>query len=78
MSDTVLFGRTVIKGTAWACILYVLADSSIEIGSELQTMKPEQWAAMSAGQITGWVLSKIGGVCILVKAFYSNSSAKKI
>ena len=73
MSDTTIFGKT-FSATVKALMLYVGADICMSLGNELQTMTPEQWAAMSMTQVLGWTLTKVGSVCILVKAFYSNSN----
>lgn len=78
MSDTELFNkRWLIPATFKACFLYVLSAAALDIGQELMTKRADEWAAMSWQQVTGWFLVKIGGIAILVKAFYSNSSPAK-
>ena len=70
MSDTVLLGKT-IRGSFKSCLLYVFADASLDIGNELQTMT---WGDKSPTYILGWALLKLGGIAILVKAYYSKSA----
>lgn len=72
MGDTQIPGTKVfITGTLKACCLYVFADAALDIGQELQSMK---WDGMGTSSVVGWVLVKLGGIALMVKAFYSNSS----
>jgi hypothetical protein len=63
--------RILIPGTLKACCLYVFADAALDIGQELQSMK---WDDMTLSKTIGWTLVKLGGIALMVKAFYSNSS----
>jgi hypothetical protein len=72
MSDTVFFGR-IVPGTFKACFLYVFSDAALDIGQELQSM---DWSTMNTSKTFGWCLVKLGGIALMVKAFYSKSSTK--
>jgi hypothetical protein len=72
MGDTQFFNnRVTLSGSFKACLLYVLADVAKDLGQQLQQM---DWSTMDTSKTTGWALFQIGGIAILVKAFYSNSS----
>jgi hypothetical protein len=74
MGDTQLFNkRFTIPASFKACFLYVFADTALDIGQELQKM---DWSAMDTSKVCGWALVKLGGIALMVKAFYSNSSPK--
>lgn len=74
MSDTVIFGKTVMTGTGKALALYLIADACVSLGTSFSGMDHDQWSRMWWMQKLGFALSQIGSTALMAKAFFSNSN----
>lgn len=66
MSDTQLFGRTVVKGTTKALIFYIFIDIAISAGSglgqTLHELNQKDWEQKWVVNKAGWVLIQASGI----------------